>query len=99
MSKFKAGDLALVVGCSINPENIGKVVEVTTRVLPGDIVECPDGITRLISKDANGPCWIVQGGNFISFTGRSWGMVNERYLMPLRGDFQPEQQKAKEVSV
>ena len=97
MSKFKAGDLALVVGCNTNPKNLGKVVELIALIFPGEIFHAPDGRKYLADMDQHGGGWIVQSENFISRDRQPWGLVEERHLMPLKGDFQPEQQKAKEV--
>ncbi|EME90393.1 TPA: hypothetical protein ACID5V_004145 [Pseudomonas aeruginosa] len=76
MSKFKAGDLALIVSAQYE-ENLGTVVQLV-RV---------DGFYSLISGETS---WLVEG------EGRGC-YCRESALIPLRGDFQPEQQKAKEV--
>ncbi|WP_448679993.1 hypothetical protein [Pseudomonas nicosulfuronedens] len=105
MSKFKVGDLALVVGSvHMDSPNLGKSVEVHGVVAPGETFALPDGrIGRHagLAKDAyicvaadllchrvNPAGWIDTGGAALFFA---------EHLMPLRGDFQPEQQKAKEV--
>lgn len=96
MSKFKIGDLALIVGCNTNPKNLGKVVELIAWVAPGEIFHGQDGRKYLADTDQRDGGWIVQSENFISRDRLDWGWVEERHLMPLKGDFQPEQQKAKE---
>lgn len=98
MSKFKAGDLALIVGCNKNPKNLGKVVELIAWVSPGEVFHAPDGREYLADTDQRSGGWVVQGENFVSRNSQPWGWVEERHLIPLNGDFQPEQQKAKEVS-
>lgn len=76
MSKFKPGDLALIVKAQYE-ENLGQVVTLV-RI---------DWFFSFISDET---CWIVEGEGRGCF-------CPESALMPLRGDFQPEQQKAKEV--
>lgn len=84
MSKFKAGDIA------INLQNIpecisaGLEVELISRLAPGDQFE--DGGQHYVVKSA--AWWVLHEGDRL--------YIPERYLMPLKGDFQPEQQKAKE---
>lgn len=102
---FKAGDLALIVGSNFQGSpNIGKSVELVGFYKPGDDLITPDGTEvefcgdraawlcegqGLMARDMN-DAWVYQGG--VTF-------CNERYLMPLRGDFAPEQQKSREVVV
>lgn len=98
MSKFKAGDLALVIG----NRNLGRCVELIARYVGPCRVEVkgnrwvvvPDGV----------PAWLVAAEAMegeLTKSGRvvetDEAVVSEVKLVPLRGDFQPEQQKAKEV--
>lgn len=94
MSKFKVGDLALVKKCSDAPELVGKCVELVEFLSPGSEHEEYGLITE--------PAWIASGSELVCMTVVFGLMPNEtaafaeHLLMPLRGDFQPEQQKAKE---
>lgn len=100
MSQFKSGDLALIIN-SINEENIGRVVTVTGMTKKGDRIDQEDG-AHVIS-DIDGMV-IVEGDIVVS---AEWlpshktivrtHVFRQDYLMPLRGDFQPEQQKSREV--
>lgn len=103
MSQFKPGDLALIIN-SACAENIGKTVRLvhfvpvggmpnvegkvyTPREHPTWIVESIDGTTSLVSPK-------FTTGELVHI---SAGPCREVWLMPLRGDFQPEQQKSREV--
>lgn len=85
--QFKRGDLALV----ISGGKLGETAELVRFVLPGDVV-----ISRTTGKvyefrpAAGGGGWLC---NFRDCQ----AVKHEKNLMPLRGDFAPEQQKAKEV--
>ncbi|HDY6190335.1 TPA: hypothetical protein RRA09_004438 [Pseudomonas aeruginosa] len=85
MSKFKAGDLALNLQDIPSCFSAGVVVELMSRLAPGDLF-AEDGQTFQVIRPA---WWVLHEGDRL--------YIPERYLMPLRGDFQPEQQKAKEV--
>lgn len=104
MSHFNNGDLALIVGSSCS-ENIGKTVRLvefvpvggvpringeayTPRLQPTWVVETPDGSASLIVPR-------TMTGKLESVCA---GACRESWLMPLRGDFAPEQQKSQEVS-
>lgn len=98
MSKFKAGDLALCIG----ERNFGRCVElISHHIGPCSVdvkgnrwVIVPDGVAawRVTAKDMIGE---------LTVSGKSVKtdevVVRESKLIPLKGDFQPEQQKAKEV--
>ena len=97
--KFKPGDLALIVGASNVTSNIGQVCELVEH-LPNDSisnwVDPSDGCR--IQNTAGVPAWLVTGDGLASWCGGiGWVLALERHLMPLRGDFEPEQQKAKEA--
>lgn len=103
MSKFKAGDLALIIGTQHGDSpNIGKCVELVSWLKPGDSLISPDGVSRKCASD--NAVWQVIGNGILARNVRElWidaggvALCEERFLMPLRGNFQPEQQKAKEV--
>lgn len=99
MSKFKAGDLALIIS-SRHEENLGRVVELV-KFFDQEIVTLGDG--SKVSNPGKYACWEVQADDmFVTSKLRPEGFytscagVREKHLAPLRGDFQPEQQKAKE---
>lgn len=101
-NNFKPGDLALIVGSSkgVSP-NIGMAVELVIKLGTNDGFSLPDG-RRLINR---GPaCWVIEApglstalhqGGWVDVGGMALAM--EPHLIPLRGDFTPEQQKAKEA--
>ncbi|MBS7559948.1 hypothetical protein KHO49_16520 [Pseudomonas sp. RC4D1] len=100
--QFKPGDLALIVSSSKGTSpNIGMAVELVIKLRTNDCFNLPDG-SRAVNK---GPeCWMVEAPGLSAMTLQAVhidlggiSLVQERYLMPLRGDFTPEQQKAKEV--
>jgi len=104
MSQFKPGDLAMIVNSSCS-KNIGKTVRLvefapvgsepevngeiyTERLHASWVVESPDGSSSLIVPRATtGELKTVCAG-----------VCRESWLMPLRGDFAPEQQKSREVA-
>lgn len=103
MSKFKAGDLALIIG-SRHPDsqNCGRVVELVKIVQPGEEFPCPDGKQRRSGLDK--AVWLVEADGLQARSIKlGWidaggiCLIDEKYLMPLKGDFHPEQQKSREV--
>lgn len=89
MSKFKAGDLALLLMDVLHMKS-GSVVELLMPLKAGRIVKEKGGDQIRVLEHS----WAFYHGEEPS---RSCGFCPERCLMPLKGDFQPEQQKAKEV--
>ena len=89
MSKFKAGDLAIIVKVVSDDflANLGRVVLV-------DAVDPEDKDWDVLISAENLVIWDEEIGQ-IGFENE--GRCHSSELMPLRGDFQPEQQKAKEV--
>ena len=96
---FKPGDLALIVGAHTTPENIGKVCELVQLLAPEQVSTWRDPNDGLrIQNSDDGSAWLVIGEGLKSWCGSSgWVMADPIHLMPLRGDFTPEQQKAKEA--
>ncbi|WP_236175372.1 hypothetical protein [Pseudomonas pseudonitroreducens] len=102
MSKFKAGDMAMIVGCHRDPRNIGSTCTLVQFIKAGDEYELSPGHKVSSPIDA----WLVEGPQVIGAY-FNWkcgiidtpgnGLADQKHLMPLKGDFQPEQQKAKEV--
>jgi hypothetical protein len=100
MSQFKSGDVALIIN-SINEENIGRVVTVAGIAVQGQRIDQEDG--AYVISDIDGMV-IVEGDIVVS---AEWlpthktvvrtHVFRPNFLMPLRGNFQPEQQKSLEV--
>lgn len=96
---FKPGDLALIIR-SRNEENIGRVVTVFGFANKGDLVLNEHGYTE---TSHNGS--VIVQGSIVTSPIRSTALKFEvtkhvfsaKNLMPLRGDFTHEQQKAKEA--
>ncbi|SDS20329.1 hypothetical protein SAMN05216421_1090 [Halopseudomonas xinjiangensis] len=86
--QFKAGDLALTL-----VENkdwpAGCVVSLYLFVPEGSTVRAPNGVFHM-----DRACWVCtrEGHDYAQ-------EYSPNQLMPLRGDFQPEREKAQEVPV
>jgi len=99
MSQFKPGDLALIKICKTAPEMVGKCVELVMSAAPGVQFQC-HGLNWQARAEHS---WVVTGDSLIrrTYDGKlhasQVAMFRESSLMPLKGDLQPEQQKAKEV--
>lgn len=99
MSNFKSGDLALIVGGSM-PDQLGKVVELLFFIRSREEYAVP-GYAHLVRNVSGGDVWLVKGD--VGMLHEEGGSVDgfcqkaESNLLPLRGDFQPEQQKSREV--
>lgn len=83
--QFKAGDLALVIAGIF----CGEVVEVMGWVTPGQIVESRKGDLFQLTAGSDSGWHVCSRGNE--------GIKAPHHLMPLRGDFAPEQQKTQAV--
>jgi len=88
--QFKPGDLALVINCG-QEERIGTTVEVLEVLLDDQKEYQAYGFTHEGHADGSPSAFVDFGG-----TGDVW-FFSQKNLMPLRGDFAPEQQKAKEA--
>ncbi|UZZ12428.1 hypothetical protein NDO41_08115 [Ectopseudomonas mendocina] len=97
-NQFKPGDMALVIASAFQ-ENNGCQVELVEFVPHGSMIssvlteqdfynESGEGIWYVIGRVVN-PQLELAGESFF----------RERQLMPLRGYFEPEQQKAREVEL
>lgn len=101
MSKFKAGDLALVIKAN-HEENLGKVVELL-RSSNESQIDC--GRHARTANPERLQCWVVRHESILVTNTLGFQRVvtdaalPESWLMPLRREFQPEQQKAKEEIV
>jgi hypothetical protein len=85
--QFKPGDVALVV----SGEYLGEIADLVRFVMPGDMVVSPTTGKVYEFRPSAGV-----GGWLCKFR-CSHAVKHEKNLMPLRGDFTPEQQKAKEA--
>uniref|UniRef100_A0AAU6W455 ATPase n=4 Tax=unclassified bacterial viruses TaxID=12333 RepID=A0AAU6W455_9VIRU len=85
--QFKPGDPALVIAGNTF---LGCQVEVMSWVNPGDEITGPDGGEWRLNPQSPSGGWLVEcsGGYCVKYP---------KSLMPLRGDFSPEQQKAQEA--
>lgn len=89
MSQFKPGDSVLII-FSNNPKHAGAVAEVLEVFSDTKLLYKYRG--ELHSGHADGgPLAFIQIPS-----GGIW-MYRHRHLIPLRGDFAPEQQKSREV--
>lgn len=100
--QFRPGDLALVAGSRTGTSpNIGRAVELMIKLAPGQVFDTPNG--RKATNASGYVAWAVhaEGATAVGDSGRvdvgGIFLIQERFLMPLRGDFEPEQQKAKEA--
>lgn len=92
---FKPGDLAIItVGL-----NGGCCVRLISFHDRGRVI-----LKNGMYTEAKGQEWRVEGDNLVARAGVDDalisvrdGLIHQRYLMPLRGDFAPEQQKGKEA--
>lgn len=96
MSQFKPGDLALVIA-SRTGLNIGKTVKLDRFVTKGEEIHL-SGWTLFCTCDS----WLATGDLLTKLgSGRVLQTAQhgfrEKCLMPLQGNFQPEQQKSLEV--
>ncbi|MEE5060516.1 hypothetical protein V2J93_17140 [Pseudomonas alliivorans] len=87
--KFKPGDLALVIK-SRAPQHIGRCVEVL-----GVLIDDRE-IYQYLGETHEGAADFSLSA-FIRFDDCGVWMIKQSSLMPLRGNFAPEQQKAKEA--
>lgn len=98
MSQFKPGAIAMIIGANSLTQNIGKVVELSAFVQDGDIYAGPDA---QLYRHSDVDCWVVRGEG-VHFRAdddiyEGFGLCEQRHLMLLPGDAQPEQQKSREV--
>ena len=84
---FKPDDLALVISGGY----LGETAELVRFVMPGDLIVSPTTGKVYEFRPAAGV-----GGWLCKFRCMH-AVKHEKNLMPLRGDFAPEQQKAKEA--
>jgi hypothetical protein len=85
--QFKPGDLALVINDTFPPV-IGTCVELISRHL----------VSPVDRKDPMDPgVYEQEGGEAVWVVSEDKAIVGEKWLMPLRGDFAPEQQKTREA--
>lgn len=84
---FKPGDLALVISGGY----LGETAELVRFVMPGDLIVSPTTGKVYEFRPA------ARVGGWLCKFRCSHAVKHEKNLMPLRGRFTPEQQKAKEA--
>lgn len=84
---FKPGDLALTLATKYRFPAMSQV-ELVVFLREDQMAEEPDGHIWIAPYDG----WVAGRGE-----GEGYGFYKPSQLMPLRGDFTPEQQKAKEA--
>lgn len=89
MSQFKSGDLAIIL-TDIGPVLCGSVIELDSWWPAGTEMKLIGGGKAECAEDS----WIFRNA---SIPGPGLAFAPERLMMPLRADFQPEQQKSLEV--
>lgn len=99
MSKFKSGDLAVIIGSTV-AENIGKTVQLVEFMGSGSFTygngDYPEGPARWVVRSHDGSaCLAVAKAKSGYITYKVEGLCREAWLMPLCGDLQIEKEKAK----
>ena len=96
--QFKVGDLALIVDRRAGGANVGRTV-LLVESLGSPSVYFWDGVEY--RNTTGSQVWVIEVQGEPLETRRNThvmrGPICEYKLMPLRGDFAPEQQKAKEA--
>ncbi|TRO24992.1 hypothetical protein EQ826_15420 [Ectopseudomonas mendocina] len=92
----------MIVGHEHLPSNEGRSCELLAYLESGDKIEHPNcPAVRMQYCEGEEPRWLVRGdsvqNNSDDPIDAGLDIILERYLMPLRGDFEPEEQKAREV--
>ncbi|RMP73282.1 hypothetical protein ALQ20_02964 [Pseudomonas syringae pv. atrofaciens] len=98
-NQFKPGDLALIVGAHMTPDNVGKACELVEFLAQEQISAWREPQHGMVIQngDVHAP-WVVIGAGLVSCFGLSgWALVDQIHLMPLRDDSVKEQQKSKEA--
>lgn len=98
--QFKPGDLALIVGAHRFTDNVGKACELAEFLVPDQVSAWRDPADGRPVRNASGrECWLVFGEGLVSSIQDTSGacLVMPAHLMPLHGDFDPEQQKTNEA--
>lgn len=88
---FKPGDLALVINHTYPPA-IGLCVELVSRHIVGPVDRRDPMDPGVYEQDEGDPVWKVA-----EMEGEADCIVWEKWIIPLRGDFAPEQQKTQAV--
>lgn len=95
--QFKPGDLALITAAA----NFGRVAMIIYGHMGPDRIELPSGRFQLIPEGVMS--WQIEAEGLVGtmLNGRQVIVgcmaYSSKWLIPLRGDFTPEQQKANEV--
>ncbi len=85
--QFKPGDLALIINHTFPPV-IGTCVELVSRHLVGPVDRKDPMDPSVYEQEGGDAVWVVSDDGAI---------VWEKWLMPLRGNFAPTEQKSQAV--
>ena len=98
-NQFKPGDLALIVGAHMTPDNVGKVCELVEFLAQEQISTWREPHHGMVIQNGDvHAAWVVIGAGLASCFGLSgWALVDQIHLMPLRDDSVRENQKSKEA--
>ncbi|KAA3536640.1 hypothetical protein FOM00_11935 [Pseudomonas sp. ST1] len=98
-NQFKPGDLALIVGAHMTPDNVGKVCELVEFLAQEQISTWREPHHGMVIQNGDvHAAWVVIGAGLASCFGLSgWALVDQTHLMPLRDDSVRENQKSKEA--
>ncbi|WP_346396791.1 hypothetical protein [Pseudomonas syringae] len=98
-NQFKPGDLALIVGAHMTPDNVGKVCELVEFLAQEQISAWREPHHGMVIQNGDvHAAWVVIGAGLVSCFGLSgWALVDQSHLMPLRDDSVKEKQSAKEA--
>jgi hypothetical protein len=99
--QFKPGDLALIVGGNHPPFNTGRACTIVCLAKPGDKVNNPHNDARYLYL-GDDVMWLVEGPSIENDSpdpeDAGLDLIEDRFLIPLRGEFAPEQAISGEVS-
>jgi len=101
-NQFKVGDLAVIIGYDHLPSNQGRGCELIAKLVPGEVIDHPnDSAIEMQYCEGDEPRWLVRGdsieNNSDDPVDAGLDLILERYLMPLGGDLEPDQQKQREA--
>ncbi|AZE53458.1 hypothetical protein C4K03_1287 [Pseudomonas synxantha] len=99
-NQFKPGDLALVIGGDHLPLNTGRQCTLITLAVSGAVLNNPNNDARYVYV-GDYTCWLVAGpaieNDSPDLEDAGLDLIEERYLMLLRGDFATAPERAQEL--
>lgn len=88
--KLEPGIMAMVIGCRIDPSDIGKIVKLREFVKAGESTILNNGMSK-VKND----CWVCIGDNIghansmgVKTLGK-FGLYSSQHLMPIRPEEDP----------